>query len=113
MLVKWLPTTNGTWVCCYHRCHLQGLITLFQINNNGHECHRLKKDEMFPLLDDISFAPSVDRYGKPTGPNDYLYSFQFYTEHEVEECLGPDELLKRKKARARFKTARLYADSIT
>ena len=83
------------------------LTTLFQIKNDRDECHRLKKDESFPLLGDLSFAPSVDRYGKPTGPNDYLYSFRFYTEHEVEECLGPDELLKRKKARARFKTARL------
>ncbi|KZV62546.1 hypothetical protein PENSPDRAFT_246689 [Peniophora sp. CONT] len=90
MFVEWLPTTNGTW-----------------IRNNRHECHRLKRDEAFPLFGEISFAPVVDRYGKTTGPNDYLYTFRIYSEHEMEEQLEPEELVERKNARARFKTARL------
>ena len=88
------------------------LISRFQIKNDRYECHRLKRDESYPLLGKISFAPSVERYGKPTGPNDYLYTFRVYGERELEEYLEPDSLLERKKARARFRTARLYVNCI-
>lgn len=80
---------------------------LAQIRNNRHECHRLKRNEAFPLFSKLSFAPVVDKYGKATGPNDYLYTLRIYSEHELEEQLEPEELAERKKARARFKTARL------
>ncbi|KZV62541.1 hypothetical protein PENSPDRAFT_246534 [Peniophora sp. CONT] len=91
MFVEWLPSTNGTWIM-----------------NERYECHRLKKDESYPLIrGEISFAPSVQRYNTQSGPNDHLYSFHVYSEHEMEEQLEPDELAERRKARARFKTARL------
>lgn len=67
----------------------------------------MKEGEAFPLLSQISFGPSVKRYGKPAGPNDYLYTFRVYTEREMKEKLESDELAQRKKARARFRTARL------
>ncbi|VDC01163.1 unnamed protein product [Peniophora sp. CBMAI 1063] len=88
MLVQWLPTTNGTW-----------------IKNSRHECHRLKQGESFHLYGDISFGPAVSRYGKGPGRDDYLYTFRVYGEHRMQEHLQPEELVERKKARARFKTA--------
>ena len=76
--------------------------------NNRHECHRLKEGESFPLIrGEISFGPSIRKYGKRTGPNDYLYTFYVYAEHEMEEQLSRDQFAERQKARARFKTARL------
>lgn len=107
MFVEWLPTTNGTWVCCDHSYLHSRLTSGLQIRNSRHECHQLKKEEAFPLLGEVSFAPTVKRYGKPTGPNDYLYTFRLYAEHELEEQLEPEELAERRMARARFKTARL------
>ena len=76
--------------------------------NDRYECHRLKAGESFPLIrGEISFGPSVRRYGKGPGPNDPIFSFHLYSQHEMEEQLNPDEFEERKKARARFKTAHL------
>ncbi|KZV62545.1 hypothetical protein PENSPDRAFT_692404 [Peniophora sp. CONT] len=92
MFVEWLATTNGTWIA-----------------NRPYECHRLKRGERYPLLYDgtISFAPSIDRYGKCTGPDDYLYSFHYYTESEMREQLETEDFAVRTKIRARFKTGRI------
>ena len=77
--------------------------------NDRFECHRLKEGESFPLIGgQISFGPSVRRYGRQTGANDYIFSFRIYSQHEMEEQLDPHEFAERKKARARFKTARLF-----
>ena len=77
--------------------------------NDRSECHRLKEGDSFPLLGgEISFGPSIQRYGKRTGPNDYIFTFHVYSQHEMKEQLDPDEFAERKKARARFKTARLF-----
>ena len=48
------------------------------------------------------------QYGRQTGANDYIFSFRIYSQHEMEEQLEPHEFAERKKARARFKTARLF-----
>ena len=76
--------------------------------NDRYECHRLKEGESFPLKQgEISFGPSVRRYGKGPSPNDPIFSFHLYSRREMEEQLDPDEFEERKKARARFKTAPL------